>query len=117
MVGSIEWVEDHRDWLNEEAIVYLNVDMGVAGPNFMAKGCPSLQQAVYDVTSEVLDPGSNNDQTVYEAWRQQTNDDTPEFGQLGSGSDFIAFISHVGITSLDFAFTGDYGIYHSNYDR
>ncbi|KAI8145568.1 hypothetical protein BJV82DRAFT_604242 [Fennellomyces sp. T-0311] len=116
MVGSTEWVEDHRDWLNEEAIAYVNVDMGVGGSQFMARGCPSLRQVVYEVTREVLDPGSNNDQTIYEAWRQQTNEDTPEFGLLGSGSDFIGFISHIGISSLDFAFRGDYGVYHSNYD-
>ncbi|KAI9492132.1 hypothetical protein BDB00DRAFT_977223 [Zychaea mexicana] len=115
MVGSTEWVEDHRDWLNEHASVYVNVDMGVSGPNFMAKACPSLRQVLYDVTSQVEDPRSNGG-SVYEAWRQLTNADTPAVGQLGSGSDFVAFISHVGISSVDFRFEGDYGVYHSNYD-
>ncbi|KAG2222611.1 hypothetical protein INT45_008730 [Circinella minor] len=116
MVGSTEWVEDHRDWLSEHASVYLNVDMGVAGPNFMANACPSLRRVLYEVTHKVSDPGSKNNETIYDTWKQLSNEETPIVGQLGSGSDFVSFISHVGITSVDFAFTGDYGVYHSNYD-
>ena len=91
--------------------------MGVAGPNFMANACPSLRRVLYEVTNKVPDPGSNNNETIYDTWKQLSNEEIPVVGQLGSGSDFVSFISHVGITSVDFAFTGDYGVYHSNYDR
>ncbi|KAI9268070.1 hypothetical protein BDA99DRAFT_546431 [Phascolomyces articulosus] len=116
MIGSTEWVEDHRDWLNEHASVYLNVDMGVGGPDFMAAACPSLQRVLYEVTSNVPDPRSTTNETVYDAWSKLSDQETPVVGQLGSGSDFVSFISHVGIASADFAFRGDYGVYHSNYD-
>lgn len=117
LVGSTEWVEDHRDWLSEHAAVYVNVDMGVGGPLFMAKASPSLSQVLYDVTREVTDPRSGN--SVYQAWAERTPEkgDVPVVGQLGSGSDFVGFLNHIGIASVDLAFEGDYGVYHSNYDR
>ena len=39
-------------------------------------------------------------------------------GPLGSGSDYTAFIDHLGIASLNLAYTGEDrgGIYHSVYD-
>ena len=40
---------------------------------------------------------------------------------LGSGSDYTVFIDHLGIPSLDLAFSPEnghaYGAYHSVYDR
>ncbi|KAJ3190629.1 hypothetical protein HK101_008521 [Irineochytrium annulatum] len=41
----------------------------------------------------------------------------PAVGDLGSGSDYTAFLQHVGISSIDIGFSGmGDGIYHSNYD-
>ncbi|KAH8092018.1 exopeptidase [Aureococcus anophagefferens] len=42
-----------------------------------------------------------------------------KLGTLGSGSDYTAFVDHLGIPSLDFSFqgpAGTYGTYHSVYD-
>ncbi|HEX9427393.1 MAG TPA: M28 family peptidase, partial [Candidatus Polarisedimenticolia bacterium] len=38
------------------------------------------------------------------------------YGLLGSGSDYTVFFNHLGIPSLDLAFDGPYGVYHSVYD-
>jgi N-acetylated-alpha-linked acidic dipeptidase len=35
---------------------------------------------------------------------------------LGSGSDYTAFLDHLGVPALDFGFRGPYGVYHSIYD-
>ena len=42
----------------------------------------------------------------------------PEVGALGSGSDYTAFLDHIGVASLDMGLggTGDDGTYHSIYD-
>jgi N-acetylated-alpha-linked acidic dipeptidase len=117
MVGSTEWVEDHRKWLSREALCYLNVDMAVYGPVFAASGSPSLNRLLFDVTKRVKDP--NSKLSVYDAWLNSTggNAKRPAVGVLGSGSDYVSFIDHVGIASMDIRFIGDEGVYHSNYDR
>ncbi|KAI9494914.1 hypothetical protein BDB00DRAFT_816291 [Zychaea mexicana] len=119
LVGSTEWVEDNSDWLSKEGTVYINVDVAVSGPHFQAQASPSLQRLLYEVTSYIPDPRTNK--TVYEAWGDFTNRTgtpaaQPFVGQLGSGSDFVPFLDHLGIASISLEFDGDYGVYHSNYD-
>ena len=36
---------------------------------------------------------------------------------LGSGSDFTAFVDHLGVPAVDVGFKGGYGVYHSIYDN
>lgn len=120
LIGSTEWVEDNRDWLSEEAVVYLNCDAAVSGPHFEAGASPSLNQLLYEVTSMVPDPRTGK--SVYQAWGERSNATgiptaTPPVGVLGSGSDFTAFMDHVGVACIDMSFSGDYGVYHSVYDR
>ncbi|MGH9563478.1 MAG: transferrin receptor-like dimerization domain-containing protein, partial [Terracidiphilus sp.] len=45
----------------------------------------------------------------------RTRGETP-VGALGSGSDYSSFFDFAGIPSIDIAFSGDYGVYHSLYD-
>ncbi|KAI9493675.1 hypothetical protein BDB00DRAFT_787780 [Zychaea mexicana] len=133
-IGSTEWVEDNKSWLDDEAIVYINVDQAVTGPNFSAQASPLLNNLIYDITQEIWDPRTST--TVYEAWKQDRetmavqkhknhHDDAGEapiaplvkmIDPLGGGSDYMAFFDHLGITSMSMSFNGDYGVYHSNYD-
>ncbi|KAL0137033.1 hypothetical protein V8B55DRAFT_1393706 [Mucor lusitanicus] len=117
LLGSTEWVEDNKEWLDKEAAVYINVDGAVSGPHFGAYASPSLNRILYQVTSKIHDPHTGN--SVFDAWKADqklTKDESPEIGQLGSGSDFVAFLDHVGIASIHIGFEGDYGVDHSNYD-
>jgi len=41
---------------------------------------------------------------------------SPQLNPLGSGSDYTAFLDHLGVPSLDVGFSGRYGVYHSAYD-
>lgn len=114
LVGSTEWVEDNRDWLDKEGAVYINMDVAVAGPHFTVKASPSLNNLLYQVTKNVNDPRTGG--SVYDAWSNLTDSALPYVDILGSGSDFVGFLDHVGIASIDLGFEGDYGVYHSNYD-
>ncbi|KAL0095963.1 hypothetical protein J3Q64DRAFT_1811979 [Phycomyces blakesleeanus] len=119
LVGSTEWVEDNRKWLVEQAAVYINVDVGVSGPHFNTQASPSLSNLLYDVTKTLTDPRTGD--SIYDTWGAMTNmtrgeSAKPYVGPLGSGSDFVAFLDHLGIASIDMGFGGDYGVYHSNYD-
>jgi N-acetylated-alpha-linked acidic dipeptidase len=132
IIGSTEWVEANRAELQNKAMVYINTDVGVNGPNFGASATPSLKGLVLDATREVTDPRSGR--SVYDTWREHaatfagevsgtarqtpTADASgePPISALGSGSDYSAFFDHAGIPSMDLGFTGDYGVYHSVYD-
>jgi N-acetylated-alpha-linked acidic dipeptidase len=132
LLGSTEWAEDNAAELKEKAVAYLNVDVAVSGPNYGASSVPTLWKLVRAATRDVRDPKTGK--TVYQAWqdheREQRPDpemtdasagtDTPiaeaRIGALGSGSDYTPFLQHLGVTSLDMGFGGDYGVYHSAYD-
>lgn len=120
LLGSTEWVEDNKEWLSKEGAVYINCDSAVSGPYFNAGASPSLNKLIYEVTSMVKDPLTGK--SVYEAWGERANatdipSAQPPIGVLGSGSDFTAFMDHVGVACIDLGFDGDYGVYHSVYDR
>ncbi|KAJ1925808.1 Vacuolar protein sorting-associated protein 70 [Tieghemiomyces parasiticus] len=118
LTGSTEWVEDHRDWLRDKAVAYLNLDVAVYGPHFIAGASPSLVPLIYNVTRGVTVAGTN--QTVYDEWVDRPEghyvDGTPYVTPLGSGSDYTPFLQHAGIASVDFSFAGPRGLYHSAYD-
>ena len=46
----------------------------------------------------------------------QAKGDIP-VGDLGSGSDYTAFLQHVGVPSTDVSSSGPYGVYHSVFDN
>src|SRR5206468_5835475 len=46
----------------------------------------------------------------------QNKGDIP-VGDLGSGSDYTAFLQHLGVPSTDVSSTGSYGVYHSVFDN
>jgi N-acetylated-alpha-linked acidic dipeptidase len=137
LIGSVEWVEEHRAELQRRAVAYINVDSAVSGPNFGSSATPSLREFIREAAREVADPRTGR--SVYDAWREnqesgrgrraaptvpQTPGASPLRGEsevtlgiLGSGSDFTAFFHHSGIPSLDIGFGGEYGVYHSLYDN
>src|SRR6202049_3924960 len=137
LMGSTEWVEQHEAEL-ANAAAYFNMDVGVSGPKFGASAVPSLKQFLRDVTKVVPSPKGG---TVYEAWQKAAQPDAPStqsptevigdrrrppavqvkgdvpVGDLGSGSDYTAFLQHLGIPSSDVSSTGPYGVYHSVFDN
>ncbi|MGZ4836138.1 MAG: M28 family metallopeptidase [Terriglobales bacterium] len=122
LIGSTEWVEQHEKEL-ESAAAYFNVDTGASGPEFRASAVPSLRGFLRDITKVVPSPKGG---TLYDAWRtaarrENAQEGTPSseatIGNLGSGSDFTAFLDHSGVPATDIRSSGPYGVYHSAFDN
>lgn len=111
VIGSSEWVEQFKDELGAKAVAYINLDGAVSGKNFGASASPSLKTILADATKKVDYPYS--DETVYEHWSGKN--DEPSIGNLGGGSDHIAFYMHAGLPSLSGGASGP-TLYHTNYD-
>lgn len=112
VIGSTEWVEHLKKELGAKAVSYMNFDGGVSGRNFGASAAPTLKKLIIDASKEVTYPDSAK--TVFDIWAGQSAE--PRIGNLGGGSDHIAFYMHVGIPSLSGG-SGGPTAYHSNYDN
>jgi N-acetylated-alpha-linked acidic dipeptidase len=113
LFGSTEYAEEHRRELVKDAIAYANLD-GAGGTSFDAAGVPQLDDAIVQATQQVSDPRTGK--PVYDTWKG--DGDAPEVGRLGSGSDYTAFLDHLGIPAFEAGFTAPEsgGTYHSAYD-
>ncbi|KAK7714467.1 hypothetical protein SLS57_007195 [Botryosphaeria dothidea] len=112
MIGSTEYVEDHIQDIRDNAIAYINVDVGVVGDKFRALGSPLFQHALSRVLGRVADPLKNR--TVGDIWTEEGG----KLGGLGAGSDYVAFQDLAGCSSIDIMFDGpENGYpYHSCYE-
>ena len=128
LLGSIEWVEAHRDELLQKAVAYINSDSNSRG--FLSvQGSQTLERFVNQIARDVEDPfkkvsvlqrkranlaiaGSSEDQ------KEIRKRDDLRVPAIGSGSDYTPFIQHSGIASLNIGFGDEeeYGQYHSIYD-
>jgi N-acetylated-alpha-linked acidic dipeptidase len=144
LLGSTEWAETHADELRRKAVLYVNSDTNGRG-FFSAGGSHAFQHLVNEVAGDVTDPETGT--SVLDRLRAklkvegrgmkvdgrgmnpggdagammeaaEAGGDLP-LEALGSGSDYTPFLQHVGISSLDLAYSGEdseAGIYHSTYD-
>jgi N-acetylated-alpha-linked acidic dipeptidase len=134
LIGSTEYAEQYAGAL-QNAVAYFNMDVAVAGPDFGASSVPSLKQFLRDIAQSVPSPKGGS---VYDVWRAQSeaarrgrgNADAgscaerrgdadhgdAHVGDLGSGSDYSAFLQHLGVSSTDIGSNGPYGVYHSAFD-
>nr|MDQ2712900.1 M28 family peptidase [Acidobacteriota bacterium] len=129
LLGSTEWVEAHADDLVAHAVAYFNSDSNARG-YFGAEGSHVLQKFINDVARDVPDPEKNmsvlerarlreiNEAKSTEAREEARKRTDLRIGALGDGSDYAAFIDHLGIPAADMGFggEGEGGIYHSIYD-
>lgn len=129
LLGSTEWVEAHEDELLRHAVAYFNSDVSTRG-YFGAEGSHTLEKFLNAVTRDVTDPEKNI--SIWERWKLREIEHAPNeekrdeirgradlrIGALGDGSDYTAFIHHLGIPSIDLGFGGETsgGVYHSVYD-
>ncbi len=126
LIGSTEWVEQQGRLL-DRAVAYFNVDVGVSGPDFEASAVPSLKEFVRGIARSVPSPLGG---TVLQRWRvsqpvadEHRGSNAPpiegeevHLGDLGSGSDYTAFLQHAGVPATDVSSSGPYGVYHSAFD-
>ena len=136
LLGSTEWAETHADELQKKLVLYINTDNNSRGFLF-AVGSHSVQTMVDQAATGVTDPQTGvsidarlraaletggfaknaSGQDLADAKLAASGKDLP-LGALGSGSDYTAFLDHLGIASLDLGFSGEGegGDYHSLYD-
>jgi len=143
LLGSTEWAETHADELKQKAVLYINTDGNERGFLDIA-GSHDLEHFVNQVANDVTDPESHatvaerrrakiraealspssHDPSVVARLKDQAKtaaDPSKDFpiDALGSGSDYSAFLEHLGVPALNVAY-GDEGenggIYHSRYD-
>ena len=74
-----------------------------------------------EVLRDVTDPGTSR--SLLDAVKERRGGSSREQGPrefhlepLGSGSDYVAFLDHAGLASLNLGFGGSDGVYHSAYD-
>jgi N-acetylated-alpha-linked acidic dipeptidase len=115
ILGSTEWAEDLADELQAKAVAYLNVDIAATGSSFGASAVPSLKRLLREVTQDVIDPATLG--SIHDAWASRQDEDEPQIGSLGSGSDHSPFLGHLGIASVSMGFHGPYGVYHAMQDN
>lgn len=135
LLGSTEWVETHAAELKAKALIYINTDSN--GRGFLsAQGSHDYQHLVSEVGRDVIDPQTGK--PVLERLLKGIRADafggaSPpadllasaeaggdlQMGPLGSGSDYSAFLQHLGLPSLNIGYGGEDqgdGVYHSIYD-
>ena len=128
LLGSTEWVEAHAAELRESGVVYVNSDVNRRG-YLSVGGSHTLERFINAVARDVLDPETQVSAFERERLRQIRTAPASErdelrkrrdlrIGALGSGTDFTAFLDHLGVASLNLAYEGEDqdGIYHSIYD-
>jgi N-acetylated-alpha-linked acidic dipeptidase len=98
LVGSTEWVEQHRGELLKKAVAYVNMDVVATGPNFGASCTPGLVAATAAACTE------------------RGVDVPARLGVPGGGSDHVPFLELAGVEVLNFGFHGGSGVYHSALD-
>ncbi|MBZ5701084.1 MAG: M28 family metallopeptidase [Acidobacteriia bacterium] len=132
LTGSTEWGEQFADHLRKNLVAYLNVDESVsgaaatAGPDglsFKPDAVGSLAPMIVEASHDVRMPSGRS---LYDSWRAtRMRDDKssslPDDSSLvetriGSGSDHTVFLNHLGRPVANLTFSGDYGVYHSQYD-
>ena len=152
LVGSTEWCDQNAESINEKAVMLLNVDSAVSGPELDVDGVPSLRDLMLEAAGSIHDVRSGR--PLRDVWMSKrragwanaapidldglwdvangTEDPSkpyaaasngaagrrfsPQLNALGSGSDYTAFLDHLGVPSIDVGFSGRYGVYHSIYD-
>jgi len=128
LLGSTEWVEDLAEELHAKAAIYVNRDAGAGGVTFSGSAVHSLTPFLHELAQSIQPAGSAK--TLYDGWLERAREQAPArdgqpmlkappVGALGSGSDYSAFLDHVGIASIDVGLNGrgGDGSYHSTYDN
>lgn len=118
LASSTEWAEQHAQTLREHAIAYLNADSAVSGQELTIAAVPALDAVIESATGTVRDPHTRL--TLTARARGRITPSGAGHGvvdnRIGGGSDYTAFLNHLGVPIADFSFRGPYGVYHSAYD-
>ena len=129
LIGSTEWVEDHAIELQKKCVAYINSDANGRG-YLDAGGSHSLEVLMDEISKTVTDPQTGV--SIFERMKAAefvnasslavkktvTGKNNLTLDALGSGSDYSAFLQHLGLSTLNLGFGGEDngGEYHTNFD-
>ena len=140
LLGSTEWAESHADELKAKSVLYINSDGNGRGI-LAAGGSQDLENLVNGVAAALTDPETGA--TVLARMRARIRLDALDTSAkekdhlkaiaimaadpardvpieaLGSGSDYSAYLEHLGLAALDLGYKDEghsNGVYHSRYD-
>jgi N-acetylated-alpha-linked acidic dipeptidase len=128
LLGSTEWAETHATELAAHAVAYLNSDsngrgyLGVSGSHVLEKFINGVMRDITDPETGASVESRSRARSLLHASAATRKDIRSRadlhIGALGSGSDYTAFLQHVGIPSMNLGFGGEDqgGVYHSVYD-
>ena len=111
LIGSTEHVENRIDDLRRNGFAYINVDVAVAGNEFIAAASPLFERVLLRVLDRTSDLVANK--TLRRLWGEKNK----KLNGLGAGSDFVAFQNMAGTSSIDLSFVGAPYPDHSCYDN
>uniref|UniRef100_A0A131YVF7 N acetylated alpha linked acidic dipeptidase like protein like n=1 Tax=Rhipicephalus appendiculatus TaxID=34631 RepID=A0A131YVF7_RHIAP len=134
LIGSQEWVEQHRVQLDHQAVAYLNVDIAVQGNGTLeVSASPLLAHLIWESTKKLPNPDkdevAHGRTSVFDTWLANSpsfnNPDTePRFLDLASDSDYAPFYHELGIPSVDVryacrnqSFDSCLPLYHTIYEN
>ncbi|HEX4533556.1 MAG TPA: transferrin receptor-like dimerization domain-containing protein, partial [Rhizomicrobium sp.] len=138
LLGSTEWAETHAAELKQKAVLYINTDnnargiLGVGGNHDFEHFVNQVAGSVIDPETHVsigdrlraklrVDASAPNAKDEDKENAKIAADPTRDFPieALGSGSDYSAYLEHLGLPALDVGFGEEGeagGVYHSRYD-
>lgn len=111
--GSNSFVRTHFWALRRGCIAYVNADETATGNFFYTTAAAALAPLAPPIARLVPDPHAPA-QTVWDKWRSQ-NGGVQTFAP-GGGSDHDPFLHLLGIPTIEMAFAGPFGVYHSAFD-
>lgn len=100
--GSTEHVEARQKDLRLHGVSYLNLDAGVYGNSFKARGSPVFKSLLHSTLSRVVDPTTNT--SLLETWNASRIDLESLPTSLG---DYLAFHDIAGVSSIDLSFVSN----------
>ncbi len=137
LLGSTEWAETHAKALQAGGVLYINSDGN--GRGFLRIDASySAERLADQVGADVTDPETGvsvrdraaaaiqvaglasgaSEEAKARAKLVAAGGDLP-VGDMGAGSDYSAFVQHLGVPALNIAYDGEGqsgGVYHSAYD-
>ena len=127
LMGSTEWAEEHGEELTQKAVLYTNTDTN--GRGFLSLGgSHALTKFWAEVQRDVVDPqtglslADRNRARIRAAGDEKSRRDLAErdltLAALGAGSDYTAFLQHLGISSANISIRGEAegSSYHTRHD-
>ncbi len=118
---DLDGVPSLRDFLLEAADAVTDVSSGQSLRSlWMSKKRSAWASSApidLDDLWEPMNPNGGKTSTSLHASLPRSRPFSPQLNPLGSGSDYTAFVDHLGVPAIDVGFAGRYGVYHSIYDN